>query len=75
MKPKIPRASVTSVLDPEITPSAPDLRGFHGSAAPEIAAHEEILQRAYSIWECAGRPGNSELSNWLAAKAEVLAEV
>ena len=68
-------APLPIILDSDRGISTPDFKGFGGPAAPAQATHEEILQRAYSIWECAGRPGNCELANWLKAEAEVLAEV
>ncbi|HEX2852000.1 MAG TPA: DUF2934 domain-containing protein [Opitutaceae bacterium] len=60
-------------MDP-ITPLTPGLKGFEGLLSTDRAAREEILHRAYSIWECAGRPENREVENWLAAEAEVLGE-
>ena len=63
------------VLDIDPGVSSSRLQGFGGTDAPQRAAHEEIMHRAYSIWECAGRPENCGLEHWLAAEAEVLAEV
>ncbi len=48
--------------------------GFARLNAVERSAHAEMLHRAYSIWECKGRPEDSELVDWLAAEKEVLAE-
>jgi hypothetical protein len=45
---------------------------FPGLVATDRAAREEILHRAYSIWECAGRPDNCGLAHWLEAEAEVV---
>lgn len=53
---------------------APPSQGFNDSAAPGKSAHEEIMHRAYSIWECAGRPDNCERAHWQQAEAEVLAQ-
>ena len=36
------------------------------------AAREEILHRAYEIWERKGRPENNALANWLEAEAQIL---
>lgn len=54
--------------------STPLLHTCAGLTAEDRAAREEILHRAYSIWEHTGRPEHQELSNWLAAEAEVLAQ-
>ncbi|ATC63135.1 hypothetical protein CMV30_03725 [Nibricoccus aquaticus] len=48
---------------------------FPGLVSTDRAAHEEILHRAYSIWECAGRPENCEVAHWLQAEAEVVGAV
>jgi hypothetical protein len=61
------------ILDP-VTPSTPGLKGFEGLLSTDRAAREEILHRAHSIWEAAGRPDNRALENWLAAEAEVLGD-
>jgi hypothetical protein len=55
--------------------STPPLQGFVDSATADKSSHEEITHRAYSIWECAGRPDDSALSHWLKAQAEVMAEI
>ena len=68
------RPPLPVILDSAPDVSSPTLTGFGGAAAPERAAHAEILHRAYTIWECAGRPENRELANWLEAEAEVFAE-
>lgn len=36
------------------------------------APREEILHRAYAIWESEGRPDNRALANWLEAETEVM---
>jgi Protein of unknown function (DUF2934) len=35
---------------------------------------ERIRQRAYELWEAAGRPGNDHEKFWLLAEAELAAE-
>jgi hypothetical protein len=35
---------------------------------------ERIRQRAYELWEAAGRPGNDHQKFWLIAEAEIAAE-
>ncbi|MBC7368578.1 MAG: DUF2934 domain-containing protein [Undibacterium sp.] len=62
------------ILDLDTDVASPELIGFGGAAAPEQAAHAEILHRAYTIWESAGRPENRDLANWLEAEAEVSGE-
>ncbi len=49
------------------------LAGFESITDPAGAAHAEIRHRAFSIWECAGRPSDCELQHWLEAEAEVMA--
>ncbi len=51
------------------------LRGseeFPGLKSSDRAPHEEILHRAYMIWENEGHPQNRALSNWLQAEAEIM---
>jgi len=48
--------------------------GFENTSNPFGMEHQEILHRAYSIWDSAGRPANRELDHWLQAEAEVLSE-
>lgn len=55
-------------------PPTPGLKGFEGLLSTDRAAREEILHRAHSIWEAAGRPENRALDNWLAAETEVLGD-
>lgn len=54
--------------------SPPCHGNFEGLNAAERRLHAEILCRAHSIWECKGRPDNSELADWLEAEAEVTSE-
>jgi len=51
--------------------STPILHLCAGLTSNDRAAREEILHRAYAIWEHAGRPENRELANWLQAETEV----
>jgi hypothetical protein len=39
---------------------------------PGRAAREEILHRAYALWEREGHPTDRKLAHWLQAEAEVL---
>jgi hypothetical protein len=43
-----------------------------GLKSTDRAAREEILHRAYAIWESEGHPADRELSNWLQAEAGLL---
>ena len=63
------------ILDPEVrvSPQRPD--DFAGLVATDRAAREEILHRAYAIWESDGHPENRQLSHWLEAEADVLRQV
>lgn len=45
---------------------------FAGLKSTDRAAREEILHRAYAIWESEGHPEHRELSNWLQAETGVL---
>ena len=52
----------------------PILDGFEGLNTLQRAQRAEILCRAYSLWDCKGRPDNSQLADWLEAEAQVLGE-
>ena len=56
---------------PDEPPPCPD--GYEGLNALQRAQRAEILCRAYSLWDCKGRPDNSQLDDWLEAEAQVLA--
>jgi len=43
-----------------------------GLKVTDRAAREEILHRAYAIWESEGHPRDRKLANWLEAEAEIL---
>jgi hypothetical protein len=75
MKTNTDSSPLPLILDSEASVANAGVRGFHLSAVPDKAAHEEILHRAYSIWECAGRPRHCEAEHWLKAEREVLSEV
>lgn len=36
------------------------------------ASRDEILQRAYAIWEREGHPENRDMAHWLQAEADTL---
>lgn len=74
MKSNLSTPALPLALDSDTHPRTPGLKGFEGLTMTDRAAREEISHRAYSIWECAGRPENRELANWLAAEVEVLGE-
>ena len=63
------------VLDARtVRPTASVGAGFESLTNPGGSALEEIRHRAYSIWECAGRPAHCEAAHWLAAEAEVMSQ-
>jgi hypothetical protein len=72
MKSTPPQPRVPTILHPDSHGTKPSIKGFEGLTATDTAAREEITHRAYSIWECAGRPEHCELAHWLEAEAEVL---
>ena len=74
MKSKIPACSARVRSESNVIVSQPARDGFESVHALEQAEHDEMLCRAYSIWDCKGRPGNSQLADWLQAETEVLGE-
>jgi hypothetical protein len=46
-----------------------------GLKPSDRAVREEILHRAYAIWERAGWPENRRLDHWLEAEADVLRRI
>lgn len=62
------------LLGTRLSPPTIGSTGFESLTNPGGATHEEIRHRAYSIWECAGRPANREVAHWLEAEAEVMGE-
>ena len=74
MEPPNPTPSVFILPHPGNGTFPADADSFAGLNSVERAAHAEMLHRAFSIWECRGRPVNSQLSDWLEAETEVLRE-
>ncbi len=66
--------TLPTVMDLETGISMITLDGFAGLSAPDKAIRQETLNRAYSIWDRAGRPDNRDLDHWLQAEAEVSGE-
>ena len=62
------------VLDAPAASSRFHTAGFERVTNPAAPSLEEIRHRAYSIWECAGRPADREVAHWLEAEAEVRGE-
>jgi hypothetical protein len=59
------------VTDLETGTPAPVAHEFVGLKTTDRAVREEILHRAYAIWEGEGHPPDRKLANWLEAEAEV----
>ena len=74
MKTLISAPPLPILRDTRTSLSNTNSRGFESLTNPGGPAHEEIRHRAYSIWECAGRPANREVAHWLEAEAEVMGE-
>jgi hypothetical protein len=55
--------------------TTPVHEGFMGMTCADRAPREEILHRAYAIWESEGHPDHRKLENWLAAEAEILPQL
>lgn len=62
--PSTPDRTRRLALDPRET--------FPGMKPTDRAVHEEIMHRAYAIWEREGHPENRQLANWLKAEAEIM---
>ncbi len=69
-----PQWSTPTVMDLETGISMSTRRGFEGLNTADKATSQQILNRAYTIWDRAGHPENRQLDHWLAAEAEVLGE-
>ena len=74
MRSKITARSVLVPSTSDVVSAQPSHDGFESVHALAQAEHDETLCRAYSIWDCKGRPGNSQMADWLQAEAEVLSE-
>lgn len=60
------------ILDREPAASSQVQEHFPGMKSSDRAPREEILHRAYAIWESEGHPADRQLANWLEAEAEVM---
>lgn len=60
------------ILDPKPAASSQVQKNFPGMKSSDRAPREEILHRAYAIWESEGHPADRQLANWLEAEAEVM---
>jgi hypothetical protein len=63
------------ILDRRPAPLSPARNDFPGMKSTNRAPREEILHRAYALWEREGRPVNRKLAHWLEAEAEVMGRV
>jgi hypothetical protein len=60
------------VLDRKTAPTLRTPYDFPGMKSVDRASREEILHRAYAIWEREGHPNDRQLANWLDAENEVM---
>lgn len=71
MNPNTPPAMHRPVIHPNVGVAlAGPLAGLQST---DRAVREEILHRAYAIWEREGHPADRKLANWLEAEGEVMA--
>jgi aspartyl/asparaginyl beta-hydroxylase (cupin superfamily) len=70
-----PSAHRATVMDLETGISMPTSDAMAGLNSSDRAVREEILHRAYAIWEREGWPQNRKLDHWLEAEAEVLRRI
>jgi hypothetical protein len=73
MKVTTPPRRPPPVFQPETASPATTANAVVGLKSTDRAAREEILHRAYAIWESEGHPSDRKLANWLEAEAAVLA--
>lgn len=57
--------------DKSMNTNATIIMEYQPQAHAERSQHE-VAQRAYQLWEAAGRPSGRDLENWLQAEAELL---
>jgi hypothetical protein len=72
MKSAAPLGSLPRPTDNAADVSPPVIHALAGLKTTDRAAREEILHRAYALWESEGRPEGRKLANWLDAEASVL---
>jgi len=72
MKPYSSARPLASDLNREAQPASLVRDVFPGMNSTDRAPREEILHRAYAIWESEGHPDNRGLANWLEAEAEIM---
>ena len=70
-----PAGSLAPIIDMESGISITTVNPLAGLKVTDRAAREEILHRAYAIWESEGQPQDRKLANWLEAEAEVLRDI
>lgn len=66
--------SLPLILDRPLDSALKTRDDFPGMKSTDRAPREEILHRAYSIWEDEGHPENRKLANWLQAETEVMSQ-
>ena len=66
-----PTESLPLVLDPVPLSTARTRDAILTSAEIHAGTREEILRRAYTIWENEGHPEHREMENWLQAETDI----
>jgi hypothetical protein len=72
MKSYLSAGDLPLIRDRKPAIASPPLDAFPGMDSADRAPREEILHRAYAIWQSEGQPDNRKLANWLEAEAEVM---
>ena len=70
-----PAGSLAPIIDIKSGISITTENPLAGLKVTDRAAREEILHRAYAIWESEGQPQDRKLANWLEAEAEVVRDM
>lgn len=72
LSPSVKDSPLTSAR--EVSPETEARGTFPGLRSFDRAPREEILHRAYALWENEGHPEGRALAHWLEAEAEVMSQ-